>query len=602
MTEPNPPSWPASVITIHETDSPEKIRAWIEKVQDPWNEEYETFTSDYHFSTSRRFAVLFAPGQYRGIDFPVGYYVQLLGLGVSADDVQFVDCQRGPFVSALNFHKHLHGTCLDTFWRSAENFSSFASNGMQWAVSQACPLRRIHVHGDLNLFHGPAYASGGYFANSLVEGRTNAGGQQQFLFRNVEFRNGAIGGAWSIVYVACTGQVPRNNNLEVVVLAKPPIRIEKPFIAVSSNTRDGKFQLRVPLPLMTNKDQLVGPKMDGSDEEIRDFSQVRVVGEQEPISRIQDALDQGKDVILAAGIFTLEKTIQMKHPNQVLLGIGMATIVAPTDGSPCIRIAPFVPGVRVAGIMLEASKVSVKSDGEQETSTLLQWGDKNVKDPGDFSNPGALHDVFCRVGGIATEDRESVQVNTMMRLYSGNIVGDNLWLWRADHAELRPNEQVNYPNISSIYWQTEQNEFRVETGLEVWGDDITIYGLAVEHALGHQTIWHGDRGFVAFYQCELPYCVSQETFGNRGYRGYLVGDHVQEHQIYAPGIYSNFRNEKVVVATAMEHPQRDSVTVHNPFTVLLDNHFGIQTISNFQGGAAIVRGRPVRLVPDKAEP
>ena len=50
---------------------------------------------------------------------------------------------------------------LDTFWRSAENFRTEASDGMLWAVSQAAPLRRVHVAGDLVLHDKGAYASGG---------------------------------------------------------------------------------------------------------------------------------------------------------------------------------------------------------------------------------------------------------------------------------------------------------------------------------------------------------------------------------------------------------------------------------------------------------
>jgi hypothetical protein len=50
-----------------------------------------------------------------------------------------------------------------------------------------------------------------------------------------------------------------------------------------------------------------------------------------------------------------------------------------------------------------------------------------------------------------------------MRIHSGSIVGDNLWLWRADHAELGKDEEANYPNITSLFWQTEQDDNFVET-------------------------------------------------------------------------------------------------------------------------------------------
>mmetsp|Transcript_11441 Transcript_11441/g.27642 ORF Transcript_11441/g.27642 Transcript_11441/m.27642 type:complete len:579 (+) Transcript_11441:107-1843(+) len=535
--EPNPPIWPDSVRIVRPTDSIDKVVSLIDDTQDPWDEEHQTYTSDHHFS-SRRNAVLFAPGTYRGIDFEVGYYTHVAGLGTTPDDVQFVDCEKGPHVPALNRHLHANGTCLDTFWRMAENFATHAENGMQWAVSQAAPLRRVHVHGDLLFYDGGAYASGGHFANSRVEGHTYSGGQQQFLFKNVDVVGGSSGGAWSMVYAGCSGDVPEATpgtakSAAVTVLEEPPVRIEKPFIAMKKN--EDKFELRVPA-LLRNKSQVVGSMMDGSNEEVRDFSKVRVVGADDPVSRIQEALDKGLDVVLAAGIFPLTESIQMRRPNQVLLGIGMATVVAPADGTPAIRVAPGVPGIRVAGLMLEAAELT--EDADKDSSTLLLWGETGRDDPGNAENPGALFDIFCRVGGATLGNREAISVDTMMRLHSGNIVAEDLWLWRADHAELNPKEEANYPEISPIYWQSEQNEFRVETGIEVSGKNVSMYGLAVEHANGHQTVWEGEHGFVCFYQCELPYGVDQ-NFGDKKFRGYKLHNNVSNHELHAPGVYSN---------------------------------------------------------------
>lgn len=583
MTEPNPPQWPKSVVLIRPTDDPQSIRERLEATQDSYHADHGTFTSDHHFSP-RRLAVLFAPGTYNQVRFQVGYYVQVTGLGRSPDQVRFVGKDSGPFVPALNRHLHEHGTCLDTFWRSGENF--YTQGNMQWAVSQASPLRRVHVGGDLYLHEGAAYASGGHLANAQVDGRIYAGGQQQFLFKNVHMADGASGGAWSMVYVGCTGIVPApsaggSEEAAVTVVEKPRIRIEKPYIAMKD---DGiEYELRIPMPLYDGPIQ--GPLMDESLEQVVDFAQVRVVCDTEPTARIQEALDQGKHVVLAPGTYELDQSLEMRHPDQVLLGLGLATLVSPTSGDPCIKVAPAVPGVRIAGVMLEASETRAKS--------LLEWGHEGSNDAGTKENPGAMFDVFCRVGGATSGDREAIAVDTMMKLHSGHVIGDNLWLWRADHAELG-SDTANYPEISPIFWQSEQHQYRVETGIEVNGDDITMYGLAVEHANGHQTVWSGERGVVHFYQCEFPYGVDR-AFQEKQFRGYLVKDHVHEHAVHAPGIYSNFRNEAVFVETAMEYPENASVTCVNPFTVKLDNHGGISTIANGRGDAALTRGIPVRF-------
>jgi hypothetical protein len=598
--EPNPPQWPETVKILRDTDDIEILRSKIQETEDSYNEDHGVYTTDHHFS-NRRFALLFAPGTYRKLDFEVGYYVQVAGLGISPDDVIFTDCDKGPYVPALNnagqttIHKHA-GSSLDTFWRSAENFQSQASQGMKWAVSQAAPLRRVHVTNDLYLHDGAAYASGGHLANSVIDGHTYFGGQQQFLSRNVEFGQGASGGAWSLVLVGCSGGVPEEaagseTSASITVTEKPRVRIEKPYVALKE---DGiKFELRV--PKSTRDDKMVsGPHIHGELEEVRDFTNVRVVSALEPnaTDRIQQALDEGFDVVLAPGVFHLTKTVELRKDNQVLLGLGLATLKSPPDGSPCVQVTPGTAGVRVAGIMLEASEHTVSSS--TPSTTLLEWGQEGVQDPGHSDNPGAMFDVFCRVGGDDV-DRSAISIDIMMRIHSGHVVGDDIWLWRADHSVLAEGEDANYPLISPIFHQTEENENRVETGIQVFGNDVTFYGLAVEHANGHQTVWSGERGSVHFYQCELPYDVTRE-YGENQYRGYLVRDSVYyDHEVFGAGIYSNFRNDIVEVAMAIEHPEREGIRCVNPFTVHLDNNGTIASVVNGNGGRATKQGEPTRI-------
>ena len=171
-------------------------------------------------------------------------------------------------------------------------------------------------------------------------------------------------------------------------------------------------------------------------------------------------------------------------------GMGYATLVAPEDGSPCISVCSGVPGVRIAGIMLEASVLMGEREGE--TASLLEWGAPTFNDSGDASNPGVLSDVFARVGGVSRD----VSTDVMIRIHSGNIYGDNLWLWRADHVQLRQNESPNFPDISLKFWQTEPGECKVKNGLvvESGATNVTIVGLAVEHTTEDQVIWNGDHG------------------------------------------------------------------------------------------------------------
>eukprot|EP00957_Ditylum_brightwellii_P146185 11130782-Ditylum_brightwellii.AAC.1 len=71
---------------------------------------------------------------------------------------------------------------------------------------------------------------------------------------------------------------------------------------------------------------------------------------------------------------------------QVVLGLGLATLVALTDGSPFICVLPYTPGVCIDGIMLEESKQDVQHnysdehDCPDDIASLLKWGNPNIND------------------------------------------------------------------------------------------------------------------------------------------------------------------------------------------------------------------------------
>jgi hypothetical protein len=84
-------------------------------------------------------------------------------------------------------------TALCNFWRGVENINlknTWAGSTTMYAVSQAAPIRRVHVDGNLDLFSTASgmkgWSSGGYMADSVISGRTNAGTQQQWFNRNVD--------------------------------------------------------------------------------------------------------------------------------------------------------------------------------------------------------------------------------------------------------------------------------------------------------------------------------------------------------------------------------------------------------------------------------
>ena len=117
--------------------------------------------------SSNRFAILFRSGRYQ-LDVRVDYYMQILGLGKSPEDVIIDGSVRS---------NTTHGnSVLTNFWRGVENLTVIPQeNGtMVWGVSQAAPLRRVHIKGNLQLFD-KGYASGGFLADSKVDGTITSG-------------------------------------------------------------------------------------------------------------------------------------------------------------------------------------------------------------------------------------------------------------------------------------------------------------------------------------------------------------------------------------------------------------------------------------------
>jgi hypothetical protein len=97
---------------------------------------------------SGRHAVLFKPGTY-AVDAQIGYYTTVAGLGFHPDDVVI---NGGLRVEGQINTASWTDSALINFWRSVENLSVTPTGGTtRWAVSQASPMRRVHIRGGLAL-------------------------------------------------------------------------------------------------------------------------------------------------------------------------------------------------------------------------------------------------------------------------------------------------------------------------------------------------------------------------------------------------------------------------------------------------------------------
>jgi hypothetical protein len=221
----------------------------------------------------------------------------------------------------------------------------------------------------------------------------------------------------------------------------------------------------------------------------------------------------------------------------------MATLT-PISNFPAMEIAD-VDGVSVCGILFDAGVNS---------PSLLVVGPQGSS--GDHSaNPIALFDLSCRVGGAAPK----AMAPNCFTINSNNVIMDNVWIWRADHGA----EQT------WTGWDVNPSN----NGITVNGNDVTAYGLFVEHFKQYQTVWKGERGSTYFYQSEIPYDVPSQAAwkqpsGENGFPSYKVCNNVTTHTAKGLGVYSVFSAAaNIQLENAISTPTGPGIDMYDMVTV-----------------------------------
>ena len=601
-------------------------------VQDTISRIYsKQMSKDNEFDESR-YAILFKPGAY-DLDVRVGYYTQVAGLGLSPDDVTItgaVRTQDNPKTEPI----YAGPGALDNFWRSAENLSIIPTLGSLtigppsddltkpggislnqdvWAVSQAAPLRRIHVKPspitltsnectNANAFSPPrkqtdpliskcpttlrlfdvGWSSGGYMADSKIDGLVESGSQQQWFSRNCNWIQWNSEN-WNMVFL---GSIPvpagtwpgtPTSDGAITDAGNTPIVREKPFLVADSQ---GKFSVVVP----ELKQNSSGVDWDGAtpSQNILSIDEFFVLKSKQQgkhitidASVINAALAQGKHLLITPGVYFVNGTIAVSRANTVILGLGSASLVA-NDGHPIIDVAD-VDGVTIAGLTLDA--------GLTNSTTLLQVGE-STNSNSHSSDPTFLFDLFCRVGG----PQYSGKASSCVTINSNDVIGDNLWLWRADHG--------------NVGWEANT----ADNGLIVNGDRVSMYGLAVEHFQKFQTVWNRNPGKnLLFYQSEMPYDVpDQQEWVNganpahpEGYASYKVDDSVTDHQAFGLGVYCYFQSADIIAYHGTEVPRALEPGFEHLVTIWLNGQVGSQIthIINDSGATVTEASRRANLPP-----
>jgi hypothetical protein len=522
--------------------------------------------------------------------FQLGYYTEVAGAGATPGAVVINGA-----VDVFN-QCDSSGTCdgLNNFWRSLSNLTlnvtlpgnppAYApqngeDNGCKnsndlFAVSQASPVRSVIVNGALILqdYCNRGFVSGGFLANDELNGLVGNFGQQQYFARNSTIGQWS-NAVWNQVFLGDNG-APANSfgpgQSQYTNVPSTRVSEEPPFLTADAA---GNWSVFVPA---VQRDS-VGPNYDGGSEAGTSVPIGRffVASPATPVQAINVALALGQNLILTPGVYRLAQPIVVVNPNTVVLGLGFATLI-PTNGNAALQTAS-VPGIKVSGLIVDAGTVN--------SPVLVQIGGKNAGGTHDRNDPTVISDVFFRIGGA-----EPGQATTSLVVNADNAILDDIWAWRADHG-------------AGVGW----NSNKADAGVIVNGDNVSAYGLFVEHYQKFEVIWNGQNGEDVFFQNEMPYdppsqAAWMSTPTTDGYAAFLVSPNVTSFQGYGMGSYSFFNQGVPIFATqAFQAPKTPGVQFHDLLTVFLDatnGKGGILSVIDGVGGASTAANadQPVDVV------
>ncbi|MFB7529486.1 coagulation factor 5/8 type domain-containing protein [Streptomyces sp. NPDC056178] len=491
-----------------------------------------------------RYALLFKPGTYDNINAQIGFYTSIAGLGLNPDDTTFngdVTVDAGWF----------NGNATQNFWRSAENLALNPVNGTdRWAVSQAAPFRRMHVRGGLNLAPaGYGWASGGYIADSRIDGQVGPYSQQQWYTRDSSV-GGWLNGVWNMTFSGVEG-APAQSFPEppYTTLDTTPVSREKPFLYLDGDA----YKVFVPAKRTNVRGTSWG---NGTPQgESIPLDRFYVVKPGASAATINAAVRQGLHLLFTPGVYHVDRPIEIDRADTVVLGLGLATIV-PDNGVTAIEVGD-VDGVKLAGLLVDAGPVN--------SDRLIEVGPDGAS-AGHAANPTSLQDVFVRIGGAGPG-----RATTGIVVNSNDTLIDHTWLWRADHGD-------------GVGWETN----RADYGLRVNGDNVLATGLFVEHFNKYDVEWAGENGRTIFFQNEKAYdAPNQAAVQNgsvKGFAAYKVDDSVTTHEGWGLGSYCYYNVDPTIRQDhGFEVPVRPGVRFHDLLVVSLGGQGQYEHVINGTG-------------------
>ena len=360
-----------------------------------------------------RYQLLFKPGTYNNLNAQIGFYTSISGLGLSPDDTTFngdVTVDAGWF----------DGNATQNFWRSAENLALNPVNGTnRWAVAQAAPFRRMHVKGGLNLApDGYGWASGGYIADSRIDGTVGPYSQQQWYTRDSSV-GGWTNGVWNMVFSGVEGAPAQSfPDPPYTTLDTTPVSREKPFLYLDG----ADYQVFLPRTAHQRARRHLGERHAAGD-----------LGPAHPVLRRQARRDRrhpqrgarpGPQPAVHARRSTTSTS--PSRSNRAEHGGPRASVTprsSRTTASTAMKVAD-VDGVRLAGFLIDAGTGQLPDPAGGRPARRVHATTPPTRPPSRTSSSGSAA-------------RAPARPPPAWSINSRHTIIDHTWVWRADHGDGR---------------------------------------------------------------------------------------------------------------------------------------------------------------------
>jgi hypothetical protein len=370
---------------------------------------------------------------------------------------------------------------------------------MLFATSQTAVWRRVNLEGNVQIcnLQSPMLAAGAQFANSNITGQvencnganisdteTEPAGYGQKQTGMWYFQDSDIGGfsgyGGIMDFVGVRGAPAENFGPatssrpggDIANIPAVPVVREAPFVYVEN----GQFYVFNPSVQYQRAGydwSLVGT---GSSLPLRDFYLANATTD--TAATLNTALSDGEDVMLEPGSYTMNAALTVPHRNEVVVGLGFATLLANND-TPTLVVNDAATGAVLSGFNANGPKYSATSTGPFPSDQIVIGNTANAT--GSAVDPTTLTDVSFASNATTGE------------VINQNDVLQNQGEWQSDN-----NGGGGY---TATTWGYRDSDY----GMVVNGNAVTLEGGWLEHFKMTDLSWNGQAGRLIFMWNEQPY-------------------------------------------------------------------------------------------------